>query len=174
MERRTRIDSGLPVKKWYQSTEAATEIYNMLHHATIQDAYDWIGDKTKRRIYDIRVYECHVETKIDIHVPNLNLRKEDGCYMGITATKVVIKNWRRQDPNIIKYCITVIFNEYNTTSTDWKLSLGSTLSQNELKSKINQEDFVSINHQKYPLLDYKIERIEIQLLLKGSPIGIIL
>ena len=30
IERRTRMDSGLLVRLWYQSTEACTEIYNMM------------------------------------------------------------------------------------------------------------------------------------------------
>ena len=55
MERRTKMDSGLPTKRWYQLTEAATEIYNMLHHAKLQDTIDWIWEKTKRSIHDIRV-----------------------------------------------------------------------------------------------------------------------
>ena len=80
----------------YQSNyfEEATEIYNILYHATLQDAPDWIWDKTKRSIHDLRVWGCHVEAKIDSHVPNLDSRTEDGYYMGTTATKAVIKYWR--------------------------------------------------------------------------------
>ena len=70
--------------------------------------------------------------------------------------------------------IIVKFNEYNTISTDGKLSLESKLSQGDLKSEKNQEDLVSINYQKNPLLENKIERIEIELPPKGSPIGITL
>ena len=92
--------------------------------------------------------------------------------MGTTATKAVIKYWRPQDPNTIKYCVTAKFDEYNTMTTDGKLSPGSKLSQGVLKNNINQEDFISINHQKHPLLENKIERIEIELPPKGSPIGI--
>ena len=55
MERVTRMDVRLPVKLWCQTTEVATEIYNMLYHATLQDAHDWIWDKTKRSIHDLRV-----------------------------------------------------------------------------------------------------------------------
>ena len=88
--------------------------------------------------------------------------------MGTTATKVVIKYWRHQDPNTIKYCVTTKFDEYDTINTDGKLSQGG------LKSETYQEDFVSINHQKHLLLENKIERIEIELPLKGSPIKITL
>ena len=42
MERRTKMDSVLSVKLWYQSTGAATERYNMLYHETLQDSFDWI------------------------------------------------------------------------------------------------------------------------------------
>ena len=75
--------------------------------------------------------------------------------MGPTATKAVIKYWRHQDPNTTKYCVTAKFDEYNTISTDGKLSPGSKLSQGVLKSNINQEDFISINHQKHLLLEKK-------------------
>ena len=77
--------------------------------------------------------------------------------MGPTATKSVIKYWRTQDPNTIKYCVMAKFDEYNTIITDGKLSLGSKLSQGELKNNMNQEDCISINHQKHPMLENKIE-----------------
>ena len=117
MERRTRMDSGLSVKLWCQSTEAATEIYNVLYHVTLQYAPDWILDKTKRSIDDLRVWGCHIEAKSDSHVPNLDSGTEVGYYMGTTATKAVIKYWRPQDPNTIKYCVTAKFDEHNTIST---------------------------------------------------------
>lgn len=94
MERRTRMDSGLLVNLWYQSIEVAIEIYNMLYHAILQDAPDWIWDKTKRSIHDLQVWGCRIEAKIDSHVPTLNSRTEYGYYMGTTATKSVIKYWR--------------------------------------------------------------------------------
>ena len=42
-------------------------------------------------MYDLRVWGCHSEAKIDNYVHNLNLRAEGGYYMGTIATKVVIK-----------------------------------------------------------------------------------
>ena len=47
-KRRTRMDSGLPVTLWHQSTEGATEIYNILYYATLQDALDWVLDKKNK------------------------------------------------------------------------------------------------------------------------------
>ena len=93
-ERRTTMDSGLPVKLWCQSPEAATEIYNTLYHTILQDAPNWKWDKTKRSIYDLSVYGCHIEANINSNLPNLNSRTEDGYYMGTTSTKAVIKYWR--------------------------------------------------------------------------------
>ena len=60
MERITRMDSGLLVKIWYQSTEAATEIYNIIYYATLKKTSVWIRDRTKRIIYDVRVWGCYV------------------------------------------------------------------------------------------------------------------
>ena len=96
-------------------------------------------------------------------MPNFNWRIEDGYYIGTTATKVVIKYWRPHDSNTIKYCITAKFDEYNTISTDGKLSPGSKVSKGELKSEKNQGDFKSINYQKHLLLERNIEQIEIEL-----------
>ena len=62
MERVTRMDVRLPVKLWCQTTEVATEIYNMLYHATLQDAPDWIWNKTNRIIHDLTVWRCYIET----------------------------------------------------------------------------------------------------------------
>ena len=60
MERITRMDSGLLVKIWYQSTEAATEIYNIIYYVTLKKTSVWIRDRTKRIIYDVRVWGCYV------------------------------------------------------------------------------------------------------------------
>ena len=75
-------------------------------------------------MHELKVWGCHIEEKIDKHVLNLNSRTEDGYYMGTTVTKVSIKYSQPQDSITIKYCVTSTFDEYNTISTDGKLSLG--------------------------------------------------
>ena len=66
------MDSELSVKLWYKSTVVPTEIYNMIYHATLKEAPDWIWDTTKRSIHDIRMWRNYIEAIIDNHVPNLN------------------------------------------------------------------------------------------------------
>ena len=79
----------------------------MIYNATLKEALDWVWEKTKRSIHDLRVWGYHTEAKIDNHVPNLDTRTEDGYYMCTTATKTVIEYWTPQDPNTIKYRVRV-------------------------------------------------------------------
>ena len=49
-----------------------------------------IGYGTKKQIiHNLIIWGCHIEAKIDSHVPNLNSRTEDRYYMGATSTKGV-------------------------------------------------------------------------------------
>ena len=56
---------------------------------------------------------------------NLADRTETRYFVGTTATRSVIKYWNPSKPNIIGYCTTAKFNEYETLDSNGEMSPGS-------------------------------------------------
>ena len=123
--RKIRGDANLPKTLWCYSFEHATDVYGAMIHSATQESpdFEWYGNK--RSIHDFRVWGCHIEEILGTHLTNSADKTETGYFLGTTATRSVIKYWNSTKPNIIGYCTTARFNEYETLDPNGDMSPGS-------------------------------------------------
>ena len=61
MERRTRCDATLPSTLWRFSLDNTVDVYNSLHHSTVNESPNYLWSEKRRSINDFRVWGCHLE-----------------------------------------------------------------------------------------------------------------
>ena len=111
------------------SLDYATYVYGSLYHSAINDAPNYLWTGQRRSIHYFRIWGCHIEALKGSNLTNLEDRSETGYFMGITATRSVIRYWYPRSPQTIGYCTTARFNAQSTLTPDGKLSYGSIFSQ---------------------------------------------
>ena len=107
--------------------EDVTQKYSATVHSAHGEYPDTLWYDRQPCTGEFRVFGCKVKAKIGTHLAQLDLRSEDGFFMGTTTTKAGIHYLKPEEPNTIHYCVTAKFYEYITYLPNGQLSPGSAL-----------------------------------------------
>ena len=114
MERRTHCETTLTSTLWCFSLESSVDVYNSLHHSTMNTPPHFLRSSKHRSMNGFRVWSYHIEVLNDGKLTNSEDKTELGYYLNTIATRSVILYWHPSTSKQIGYCTLVRFNERST------------------------------------------------------------
>ena len=168
----TLFGSNHAENKWCYASEHAATIYNATVHSAHDEQPEFLWSGTRISILDIRCFGCEIypiRTKSSHGRKKLDPKNVSGYFMGVTASRALIKWWDTLNPQEMKFCQSAKFNESKVYMPNGTLSPGSHLSQG---LDLDSLPPCMFNLQNNPLLHEPPFEISVILPPKGKAIRI--